>query len=154
MTHCTRSSALQVEGKVGGKLEDSQLVRGIIIDKDMSHPQMPKSITDAKIAILTCPFEPPKPKTTHKLDVSSAEDFQKLREYEQKTFVEMVRQVKDSGANLAICQWGFDDEANHLLLANELPAVRWVGGPDIEVRLPFACIYIYICIYVCVNERA
>lgn len=42
-------------------------------------------------------------------------------------------QVKDSGATLAICQWGFDDEANHLLLAHNLPAVRWVGGPEIEL---------------------
>ena len=47
--------------------------------------------------------------------------------------------MKDAGANLAICQWGFDDEANHLLLTNELPAVRWVGGPEIEVSL-FYCI--------------
>lgn len=45
----------------------------------------------------------------------------------------MIKQVKDTGANLALCQWGFDDEANHLLLQNELPAVRWVGGPEIEV---------------------
>lgn len=45
----------------------------------------------------------------------------------------MVKQIKDTGANLAICQWGFDDEANHLLLQNHLPAVRWVGGPEIEV---------------------
>lgn len=44
-----------------------------------------------------------------------------------------VVQVKNTGANLAICQWGFDDEANHLLLQSELPAVRWVGGPEIEV---------------------
>jgi chaperonin GroEL (HSP60 family) len=43
--------------------------------------------------------------------------------------------VKDTGANLVICQWGFDDEANHLLMQNELPAVRWVGGPEIEVGL-------------------
>ena len=42
-------------------------------------------------------------------------------------------QIKETGANLAICQWGFDDEANHLLLQNGLPAVRWVGGPEIEV---------------------
>ena len=42
-------------------------------------------------------------------------------------------QVKTTGANLVICQWGFDDEANHLLLQKELPAVRWVGGPEIEV---------------------
>lgn len=91
-------------------------------------------IKDAKLAILTCPFEPPKPKTKHKLDVTSVEDYQKLREYEKEKFEEMVRQVKDTGANLAICQWGFDDEANHLLLQNELPAVRWVGGPEIEVK--------------------
>ena len=45
----------------------------------------------------------------------------------------MIQQIKDAGANLAICQWGFDDEANHLLLQNELPAVRWVGGPEIEL---------------------
>jgi T-complex protein 1 subunit epsilon len=45
----------------------------------------------------------------------------------------MVQQVKDSGANLVICQWGFDDEANHLLLQNELPAVRWVGGVELEL---------------------
>ena len=90
-------------------------------------------IKDAKLAILTCPFEPPKPKTKHKLDVASVEDYQKLREYEKQKFEEMVKQVKDTGANLAICQWGFDDEANHLLLQNELPAVRWVGGPEIEV---------------------
>uniref|UniRef100_A0A8C3LLJ8 T-complex protein 1 subunit epsilon n=1 Tax=Chrysolophus pictus TaxID=9089 RepID=A0A8C3LLJ8_CHRPC len=74
---------IKVQGKVGGRLEDTQLVKGVIVDKDFSHPQMPK--------------------------------------------------IKDTGANLAICQWGFDDEANHLLLQNELPAVRWVGGPEIEL---------------------
>ena len=92
-----------------------------------------KVIKDAKLAILTCAFEPPKPKTKHKLDVRSAEDYDKLFEYEQKKFMEMVQQIKNTGANLAICQWGFDDEANHLLLQNQLPAVRWVGGPEIEV---------------------
>ena len=47
----------------------------------------------------------------------------------------MVEKVKQAGATLAICQWGFDDEANHLLLQRELPAVRWVGGPEIEVSI-------------------
>jgi len=124
---------IKVEGKVGGKLEDTILVKGVVVDKDMSHPQMPKNVKDAKIAILTCPFEPPKPKTKHKLDITSVEDYKKLREYELKTFENMVQSVKDKGANLVICQWGFDDEANHLLLQKELPAVRWVGGPEIEL---------------------
>jgi len=124
---------IKVEGKVGGKLEDTILVKGVVVDKDFSHPQMPKNVKDAKIAILTCPFEPPKPKTKHKLDVTSVEDYKKLREYEKAKFEEMVDQVKNTGCNLVICQWGFDDEANHLLLQRELPAVRWVGGPEIEL---------------------
>jgi len=124
---------IKVEAKVGGKMEDSMLVKGVIVDKEFSHPQMPKVLKDVKLAILTCPFEPPKPKTKHKLDVTSVEDYKELRKYEEEKFDEMVKQVKDAGATLAICQWGFDDEANHLLLQRELPAVRWVGGPEIEL---------------------
>merc|ERR1719340_551921 len=124
---------IKVEAKVGGKMEDSMLVKGVIVDKEFSHPQMPKVLKDVKLAILTCPFEPPKPKTKHKLDVTSVEDYKLLRKYEEEKFDEMVKQVKDAGATLAICQWGFDDEANHLLLQRELPAVRWVGGPEIEL---------------------
>merc|ERR1719276_598594 len=45
----------------------------------------------------------------------------------------MVNKVKESGANVVLCQWGFDDEANHLLMHNDLPAVRWVGGVEIEL---------------------
>ncbi|KAI3910012.1 hypothetical protein MKW92_053436 [Papaver armeniacum] len=79
---------IKIEGKVGGKLEDTELIYGIIVDKDMSHPQMPKQIQDAHI---------------------------------------------DVGATLVICQWGFDDEANHLLMNRNLPAVRWVGGVELEL---------------------
>jgi len=123
---------IRMEGKPGGSLDDTELVNGIVIDKDISHPQMAKTIKDAKMCILTCPFEPPKPKTKHRLDISTKEAYEKLYQNEQDYFKEMVQQVKDSGANLVICQWGFDDEANHLLLQNNLPAVRWVGGVEIE----------------------
>ena len=124
---------IKVEGKPGGSLADSCLVRGIVIDKDFSHPQMPKEVTDAKIAILTCPFEPPKPKTKHKIEINSADQYRELYAQEQQYFVKMIEDVKNSGANLVLCQWGFDDEANHLLMANHLPAVRWVGGVEIEL---------------------
>lgn len=124
---------IKVEGKVGGKLEDTMMIRGIIVDKDFSHPQMPKVVKDVKMAILTCPFEPPKPKTKHKLDIRSAEDYKKLYEHEQQYFRDQIKHIKDAGANLAICQWGFDDEANHLLYQQKLPAVRWVGGVELEL---------------------
>jgi len=99
----------------------------------MSHPQMPKEVKDAKICILTCPFEPPKPKTKASLNISTVEAYKDLQKREQDYFVDMVKRVKDTGANLVICQWGFDDEANHLLYANQLPAVRWVGGVEMEL---------------------
>lgn len=124
---------IKIDGKVGGELGDSKLIHGVLIEKEMSHPQMPKEIKDARIAILTCPFEPPKPKTKHKLDILSVQEYQKLRDYEKQVFETMVKQVKDAGANLAVCQWGFDDEANSLLLQNDLPAIRWVGGPELEL---------------------
>jgi len=124
---------IKVDGKVGGSLADTSLIKGVLIDKDMSHPQMPHSVRDARLAILTCPFEPPRPKTKHKLDITTVDEFKKLRDYEKEKFADMIKRVKDTGANLVICQWGFDDEANHLLMQNELPAVRWVGGPEIEL---------------------
>jgi len=85
---------IKVEGKVGGKLEDTELIYGIVVDKDMSHPQMPKKIEDAKIAILTCPFEPPKPKTKHKVEIDTVEKFETLRKQEQQYFDEMVQKCK------------------------------------------------------------
>lgn len=124
---------IKVVGKSGGSLADSELVRGVVVDKEFSHPQMKRCVEDAKIAILSCPFEPPKPKTKHHLDIKTTEEYEKLREYEHKKFEEMVDKVKDSGANVVMCQWGFDDEANHMLMQRGLQAVRWVGGVELEL---------------------
>jgi len=124
---------IKIESRVGGAMEDTILVDGIVLDKDMSHPQMEKDIQDAKIAILTCPFEPPKPKTKHTLSIDTVEKYNQLHEQEQKYFTDMVAAVKESGATLVICQWGFDDEANHLLMQSKLPAIRWVGGVELEL---------------------
>jgi len=130
--HDVNFDMIRMEGKTGGSLEDTCLVNGLVLDKEFSHPQMPTMIKDAKLCILTCPLEPPKPKTKHKLQIDSAEAYEELYNQEQKYFRDMIQKIKDSGANLVICQWGFDDEANHLLLQQELPAVRWVGGVEIE----------------------
>ena len=82
---------IKVDGRVGGSLEDTMLVKGVVVDKDMSHPNMPRSVQDAKIAILTCPFEPPRPKTKHKLDIESVEEYKKLQVYEREKFEEMIK---------------------------------------------------------------
>jgi len=130
--HDVNFDMIRMEGKTGGSLEDTQLVNGLVLDKEFSHPQMPTEVKDAKLCILTCPLEPPKPKTKHKLQITSAEAYEELYNQEQEYFRDMIQKIKDSGCNLVICQWGFDDEANHLLLQQDLPAVRWVGGVEIE----------------------
>ena len=124
---------IKLVGKTGGSLDDTSFIDGIVIDKEFSHPQMDKEVTDAKICILTCPFEPPKLKTKHNLEIKNRADYEKLYEIEQQYFTDMVKSVKDSGANLVLCQWGFDDEANHLLMNAKLPSVRWVGGVEMEL---------------------
>jgi T-complex protein 1 subunit epsilon len=124
---------IKIVAKAGGSIADSSFIEGIVLDKEFSHPQMTKSIKDAKICILTCPFEPPKPKTKHGLEIKSAADYARLQQMESNYFTDMVARVKDSGANVVLCQWGFDDEANHLLMQNKIPSVRWVGGVEIEL---------------------
>lgn len=78
-------------------------------------------------------FVQPKPKTKHKVNIKTIQDYKTLYEAEQSYFTSMVKAVKDSGANFVICQWGFDDEATHLLYQNDLPSVRWVGGVELEL---------------------
>ena len=94
---------IKLVGKTGGSIEDTEFINGIVIDKDFSHPNMRKEVRDAKIAILTCPFEPPKLKTKYGLEVKTADDYKRLYEMEQKYFTDMVQKVKDSGANVILC---------------------------------------------------
>lgn len=105
-----------MQTKTGGKLEDTKLIEGLVLDKGFSHPQMPKRVENAKICLLTCPFEPPKPKTKHEVEITSGKvmiviryDIQELMdmyEKEQNYFRDMVARIKATGATVAFCQWG------------------------------------------------
>jgi len=94
---------IKIIAKAGGSIEDSQFIEGIVIDKDFSHPQMKKETKDARVCILTCPFEPPKPKTKHGIEIKTVADYEKLQQMEQDYFTSMVKSVKDSGANVVLC---------------------------------------------------
>jgi len=123
---------IRVHGKSGGRVEDSRLIRGVVVDKELSHCQMDKVWHNAKIAVLTCPFEPPKPKTKHKLMINDVESYNNLLAVEKQFFKEQVDKLKEVGATFVLCQWGFDYEANHLLYLNNIPSIRWVGAQAIE----------------------
>ncbi|CDJ67366.1 hypothetical protein, conserved, partial [Eimeria necatrix] len=94
---------------------------------------MRSSTSPARVALLTAALEPPRPKAKHRLAVRDAAGYKALQAAEQRCFREMLQGLKAAGANFLMCQWGFDDEANHLLLAEQLPAVRWVGGAELEL---------------------
>ncbi|KAH9386074.1 T-complex protein 1 subunit epsilon [Nematocida major] len=122
---------IKIEGET--KMGESELIKGVYISKEFSHFQMNKNIPDAQIAILACPFEPPKVKAKHDLNITTAEEFQELSAYEKKIFADMIETIKRSGANVVLCQWGFDDEANSLLMQAGVSAVRWVGAQELEM---------------------
>jgi len=67
------------------------------------------------------------------IEINHSDQYEELLKIENRYFVDMVLRCKKSGANLIICQWGFDDEANHLLVLHDLTAIRWVGGVEMEL---------------------
>lgn len=127
----TNLELIKIEGET--KMGESELIKGVYIAKEFSHFQMKKEITNAQIAILACPFEPPKLKVKHDLNIKSVEEFEELSAYEKKVFADMIERIKKSGATVVLCQWGFDDEANSLLMQAGVSAVRWVGAQELEM---------------------
>lgn len=69
---------IKVRAKVGGSLEETLLFDGVIIDQDMSHIGMATKLENCKVAILTCPFEPPKPKTKYNIDIDTVDKYNRL----------------------------------------------------------------------------
>lgn len=69
---------IKVRAKVGGSLEETKLLDGVVIDQDVSHVGMKKKLENVKVAVLSCPFEPPKPKTKYSIEVDTAEKYNKL----------------------------------------------------------------------------
>ncbi|KAI5188447.1 T-complex protein 1 subunit epsilon [Nematocida sp. AWRm77] len=122
---------VKIEGEIG--VQSSELIKGVRIGKEFSHMQMPKRVENARIALLACPFEPPKVKIKHDLNVESVAEYEKLSAYEKDVFRGMIEAIKNSGATVVLCQWGFDDEANSLLMQAGISAVRWVGAQDLEM---------------------
>lgn len=122
---------INIQSKVGKNLADTKLVKGIVIKKEFSHPQMKKSMENARIALLSCPFEPPRLKNKNSLIISNAEQYKNLELYEKAKFREMIGCLAKYKVDAVLCQWGFDDEANSLLMASGIMAVRWVGGNDL-----------------------
>lgn len=123
---------VKVEKKMGGGVEDTVLIDGIVIDKERVHPNMPKKVENAKIALLNCPIEIEKTEVDAKIEITSPDQLKLFLDEEEKMLREMVEKIKSTGANVLFCQKGIDDIAQHYLAKNGILAVRRVKESDMK----------------------
>ncbi|MEM5874186.1 MAG: thermosome subunit alpha, partial [Acidilobaceae archaeon] len=123
---------VKIEKKKGGSLFDSKIVQGIVLDKEVVHPGMPKRVENAKILVLDAPLEIQKPDLTTKIRVTDVDQLERFLEEETKILREMVEKIAETGANVVITQKGIDEVAQHFLAKKGILAVRRVKRSDIE----------------------
>ncbi|MBU5682568.1 MAG: thermosome subunit beta [Candidatus Aenigmatarchaeota archaeon] len=120
------------EKKAGGSIEDTELIKGIVIDKEVVHPQMPKVVKDAKIALLDTALEVKETETDAEIRITKPEELKAFLAEEEKMLKEMVEKIAKVGANVVFCQKGIDDLAQHFLAKKGILAVRRVKRSDME----------------------
>jgi len=123
---------IQVVKKQGGSMEDTELIQGIIVDKEPVHPAMPKRIEEAKIALIDAALEIKKTEIDAKIEITDPSQLQAFLDEEEKMLRKMVSQIKEVGANVVFCQKGIDDLAQHFLAKENIFAVRRVKKSDME----------------------
>jgi thermosome len=123
---------IKVEKKQGGSVEDTELINGIILDKERVHPDMPLVVKNAKILLLNNALEVKKTEVDAQIRISDPSQLQKFLEEEEAMIRNMVEKIKKSGANVLICQKGIDDLAQHYLAKAGIYAVRRVKKSDME----------------------
>ncbi|WP_019178756.1 thermosome subunit beta [Methanomassiliicoccus luminyensis] len=123
---------IQVVKKTGGSMDDSELIQGVIIDKEPVHPGMPKVVEKAKIALLDAAIEVQKTEIDAKIEITDPSQMQAFLDEEENMLRNMVKKIKDAGANVVFCQKGVDDLAQHFLAKEKIYSVRRVKKSDIE----------------------
>jgi archaeal chaperonin len=123
---------IKVEKKAGGSIEDTRLIQGIVLDKEVVHGAMPKRIEDAKIALLNAALEIEKTEMSAEIRISDPQQMQMFLEEEHRMLKSMVDKISNSGANVLLCQKGFDDLAQHYLAKEGILAVRRVKESDMN----------------------
>ncbi len=123
---------IKVEKKDGGSVEDTEYINGVLIDKEIAHPGMPKAIKNASIALLDVALEIEKTETEAKIEITSPDQMQAFLQQEEKMLKDMVEKIAKSKANVIFIQKGIDDVAQHFLAKAGIMAVRRVKKSDME----------------------
>jgi len=123
---------IQLVKKEGKSLLDTELVRGVIVDKEVVHPGMPRRVEKAKIVLLDTALEMEKTEFSAEIKISNPQQMQAFLDEETKLMKDMVEKVKASGANVVLCQKGIDEVAQSFLAKAGILAARRIKKSDIE----------------------
>jgi thermosome len=123
---------IKILKKHGKSLEETELVKGMVIDKEVAHPQMPKIVHNAKIALLNAKLEIEKTEFDAKINIESPEQMKLFLDEEERMLREMVDKIAEAGANVVFCEKGIDDVALHFLAKKGILAVKNVSSSDME----------------------
>ena len=123
---------IKIEKKVGSSIEDTELVKGIIIDKERVSNAMPYHVENAKIALIDSPLEIKETSIDAKISITDPAQMQSFFDMEEKMLREMVNKIVKTGASVVFCQKGIDDLAQHFLAQNNIFAVRRVKKSDMD----------------------
>ncbi len=123
---------IKLEKKEGASTSESELIKGIVLDKEKVHPAMPTKVKDAKIALIDAAFEVKGPETDAQIRITAPDQLQAFIEQEEKMIRETVERIAATGANVVFCQKGIDDLAQHFLTKKGILAVRRVKKSDME----------------------
>jgi thermosome len=123
---------IKVEKKAGGSIDDTKLIQGIVLDKEVVHGAMPKHVENAKIALLNAALEIEKTEMSAEIRISDPHQMQSFLEEENRMLKSMVDKISGAGANILLCQKGIDDLAQHYLAKAGILAVRRVKESDMN----------------------
>ncbi|HUS78242.1 MAG TPA: thermosome subunit beta [Patescibacteria group bacterium] len=123
---------IKIEKKPGGSLTDTTLIKGLIIDKEVVHSDMPKVVKDAKIGLLNASLEIEKTEFDSKIHIESPDQMQAYLDQEEQMLRDMVKKVKDAGITVLLAQKGIDDMVQHFLAREGIMAARRLKKSDIE----------------------
>ena len=128
--HSVDLDNLKVEKKAGGSIDDTSLINGIVLDKEIVHSGMPTKVEKAKIALVNAALEVEKTEMSAEIRISDPTQMQQFLEEENKMLKSMVDKIHNIGANVLICQKGIDDISQHYLSKHGVLAVRRVKESD------------------------
>ncbi len=123
---------IKIQKKQGGSIADTELVSGIILDKEPVHSGMPREVSKAKVALIDAPLEIKKTEIESKIQINDPSQIQAFLDQEEATIKQMVDKINNTKANVLICQKGIDDLAQHYLAKNGIMAIRRAKKSDIE----------------------